>query len=102
MKPEPMLLDSSAGCPGVRNTIRGTAPGICHACARWGEPGPQIEPEAKKSSGGEYFCPNRRSAGTGEEGAAVHAANVADEHAPGYPNSVGSDCKHSGGNGGVR
>ena len=71
MTPAPILLDDSAGCPGVRDAIRGRAAAICHLCSRFGEPSPHIEPMAKRISGGEWFCPNRRSAGTPVPGASV-------------------------------
>ena len=56
----PILLDLTAGCPGVRDPIKGRARAICHTCARFGEPGPQLEPMAKRMSGGVWFCPERK------------------------------------------
>ena len=63
---KPILLDSTAGCPGVRDPIKGRAAAICHVCTRFGEPSPHIEPQAKRLSGGEWFCPERRSSGAHE------------------------------------
>jgi hypothetical protein len=63
----PILLDSSAGCAGVFLPVPNRNAGICVGCTRFGEPGPQIEPQAKRLSGGEWFCPNRRSAGEAEQ-----------------------------------
>lgn len=109
----PMLLDDSAGCPGVRDAIRGRAAAICHACARFGEPGSQIEPMAKRLSGGEWFCPERRSTGTPAPGASVapdagsvgaagkHKADCAHADASGQALPCGGDVLTSGGNGGV-
>jgi hypothetical protein len=46
------------GCPGLVR-INSALVGICIACDRLGKPD-QIEPDAKRLSGGEWFCPNRR------------------------------------------
>lgn len=54
-----MILSNDAGCPGVFLPVRNTTAGICIGCARFGEPGQQIEPMAKHLSGGVLFCPNR-------------------------------------------
>ena len=63
----PILLDDTSGCEGVRLPIKGRAAAICVGCDRWGQPSPHIEPMAKRLSGGEWFCPNRRSAGEAEQ-----------------------------------
>jgi hypothetical protein len=63
----PILLDDTSGCEGVRLPIQGRAAAICIGCSRFGEPSPHIEPMAKRLSGGEWFCPNRRSAGEAEQ-----------------------------------
>ena len=95
----PILLDSTAGCPGTRDAIRGRAAAICHLCSRFGEPSPHIKPQAKRISGGEWFCPNRRSGG---EVVAVHEEDCAPFGMDSEALRCGGGVANSDGNGGVR
>lgn len=47
-----------AGCPGARTAISGRAERICAVCPRWGQPGPQLQPAAKRGADGVMRCPN--------------------------------------------
>ena len=49
---------SAKGCPGLVR-VNNALVGLCIACELRGKPGKQIEPEAKRISGGEFYCPNR-------------------------------------------
>jgi hypothetical protein len=61
MTTAPILLDDSAGCRGLLR-IDGRLLGLCVACDRHGkDTRNNIKPEAKRLSGGDWFCPNRRN-----------------------------------------
>lgn len=48
------------GCPGQYMRVSGTTAAICYGCARYGEPGPQIEPRAAiEPATRVWACPDR-------------------------------------------
>jgi hypothetical protein len=66
------MLNDEARCEG-HTRVNGQLLGLCVACERLHQGGHAvwIAPEAKRLSGGEWFCPNRRSSGTPGLGANV-------------------------------
>ena len=80
----PMLLSDAEGCRGQARVTRPGVAGICIACGRYGEPGPQLTPAAARAADGVWECANRRNHGEPPEQSLFFspAPGSADTHSP--------------------